>query len=197
MKLFINLNCLISRKVSKIITDEKRLLRAIQSERQEEPEVTFQYLYTKYKSLVCFIVAQYVRNESDIEDITQETFINFFNHVENIHSSIKSYLTVSAKNIAFNFVKKNARLNYVDTDELSNLYNDSPNGDYFANDRFDELVNDMKRVLSEEDVKIILLHLIDDVKFEEIALQLNQNEKTVKTKYYRALKKYKKMKGAE
>ena len=176
------------------MTDEKRLLRAIQSDRKEEPEVTFQYLYTKYKPLVSFVVAQFVRNKSDIEDITQETFINFFNHVESINSSIKTYLTVCAKNIAFNFLKKNQKLSYVDADEISNL-DDNSLIDYFPNARFDELIRDMKSVLSEEDVKIILLHLVDDLKFDDIALRFNQNVKTVKTKYYRALKKYKKIRG--
>ena len=176
------------------MTDEKRLLRAIQSDRKEEPEVTFQYLYTKYKPLVSFVVAQFVRNKSDIEDITQETFINFFNHVESINSSIKTYLTVCAKNIAFNFLKKNQKLSYVDADEISNS-DDNSLIDYFPNARFDELIRDMKSVLSEEDVKIILLHLVDDLKFDDIALRFNQNVKTVKTKYYRALKKYKKIRG--
>lgn len=177
------------------MTDEKRLFRAIQSKRKEEPEITFQYLYTKYKPLVRFVVAQYIKNEFDIEDITQETFVKFFNYAERINSSIKTYLTVSAKNIAFNFLKKNQKLSYVDTDEVPNLNDVFLPSDYLSNDRFDELICDMKKVLSEEDVNIILLHLVDDIKFQDIALQLNQNIKTVKTKYYRALKKYKKVKG--
>ena len=177
------------------MTDEKRLIRAIRSTRKEEPEVTFRYIYTKYKPLVNFIVAQYIKNKLDIEDITQETFINFFNHVENIHSSIKSYLTVSAKNIAFNFLKKNKKVIYVDVNEPPNLSDVFVTYDQFANDSFVELINDMKRVVSEEDIQIILLHLIDDITFAEIALKLNKNIKTIKTKYYRALKKYKKVKG--
>ena len=178
------------------MTDEKRLYKAIHSNRKEEPEATFQYLYTKYKPLVSFVVAQYVKNEFDIEDITQEAFINFFNHVENIHSSIKTYLTVSAKNIAFNFLKKNKKVNYVDVDELSHLNSDLT-VEHLANDKLGELINDMKKVISEEDVKIILLHLIEDIKFDEIAVKFNQNVKTIKTKYYRALKKCKKIGGVE
>ena len=178
------------------MTDEKRLFRALQSEKKEEPESTFQYLYTKYKPLLRFIAAQYIKDEGDIEDIVQETFINFFNRVESVHTSIKSYLTASAKNIAFNFIKKHAKTDYVDPDELS-LLHDSSLCDHWANVRFDELIRDMKKVLAEEDVKIILLHLIDDVNFEKIALKLNQNVKTIKTKYYRALKKYKATKRVE
>lgn len=179
------------------MTDEKRLFKAINSDAKEEPQATFQYLYAKYKPLVSFVVARYVKNALDIEDITQETFINFFNHVENINSSIKTYLTASAKNSAFNFLKKSNKVTYVDLDELPYLSGEVSVDDYFANDRFIELTNDMKKALSGEDVTIILWHLVDDATFDEIALKLNQNVKTVKTKYYRALKKYKKVKGGE
>ena len=54
------------------MTDEKRLLRAIHSDKRGEPEATFEYLYTKYKPLVRFVVARYVRNRSDIDDISQD-----------------------------------------------------------------------------------------------------------------------------
>ena len=50
---------------------------------------------------------------------------------------------------------------------------------------------------TKEDITIILLHLIDDLKFDDIALKLNKKVKTIKTKYYRALKKYQKMKGVK
>lgn len=179
------------------MTDEKRLFRAIRSDRKDEPETTFQYLYAKYKPLVSFVVAQYIQNRIDVEDITQETFVNFFSHVENVHSSIKTYLTASAKHIAFNFLKKNTKVVYVDFNESPYTDDGSFAYEQFANDSFLELINDMKKVISEEDIQIILLHLVDDVTFAEIASRLNLNVKTVKTKYYRALKKYKKARGVE
>ena len=174
------------------MTDEKRLFKALHSGKKEEPEVTFQFIYNKYKPLVTFVVAQYIKNESDIDDIVQETFINFFNNIEKVQSSIKTYLTVSCKNIAFNFLKRNKNINYINFDDITYL---DVEHEHLANDRLINLLSDMKRVISEEDIKIILLHLANDLKFDEIALKLNQNVKTIKTKYYRALKKYKKIKG--
>ena len=179
------------------MTDEKRIFKAIHSGRLEESEEILQYIYIKYKPLVSFVVAQYVKNKSDIEDIIQETFINFFNKVENVQSSIKSYLTVTAKNIAFNYLKKNNKLTFVDTDEISYIQENTSVNNNLSNETYNELINEMKRVLSKEDVDITLLHLVDDLKFEEIALRLNQNVSTIKTKYYRALKKFRKIKRTE
>ena len=68
---------------------------------------------------------------------------------------------------------------------------------YDCNDNYIELIENMKLYLTKEDITIILLHLIDDLKFDDIALKLNRKVKTIKTKYYRALKKYQKMKGVK
>ncbi len=180
------------------MTDEKRLFRAINSNRKEEPEATFNYIYHKYKPLVIFIAAQYIKNEADIEDIVQETFIELFNDLESIKTTIRSYLTVCCKHNALDFLKKNKMISHEDNEVLLS-YDDNPVSDYseLAYSGFNELINNMKNYLSEEDINIILLHLIDELKFDDIALKLNQNPRTIKTKYYRALDKYRKVKGAK
>lgn len=173
------------------MTDERRLISAINSGKGDEPKATFQYLYTKYKPLVCFIAARYLKEKADIEDVVQETFVNFFNHAGDVRTSVKSYLTVSAKNLALDVRKKNGKV--VLTEEDVFLFGTFGGAD--PSGGFEVLIEDMKRVVSEEDIRIILLHLIDDLKFEDIAAKLGQNVRTVKTKYYRALKKYRNARG--
>ena len=77
------------------MTDEKRLFKALHSGKKEEPEVTFQFIYNKYKPLVTFVVAQYIKNESDIDDIVQETFINFFNNIEKVSFLIEIFIKIN------------------------------------------------------------------------------------------------------
>lgn len=85
---------------------------------------------------------------------------------------------------------------YVETEKLSYIVDETIKI-YNCNDNYIELIENMKLYLTKEDITIILLHLIDDLKFDDIALKLNQKVKTIKTKYYRALKKYQKMKGVK
>lgn len=181
------------------MTDEKRLFRAIHSKRKEEPEATFNYIYDKYKPLVTFIVAQYIKNDVDIEDIVQDSFIEFFKDVEHLRSTIKTYLTTSSKHNALDFLKKNKKISLVDIDTLDFLIDEGSTSEQkkLANEKFNLLIIELNEILPKEDVQIILLHLVDDLKFDDIALKLNQNVKTIKTKYYRALKKYQKMKGVK
>ena len=175
------------------MTDEKRLYSAIRSGKRDEPKATFQYLYTKYKPLVCFITARYLKEKADIEDVVQETFVRFFNHAGDVRTSVRSYLTVCAKNLALDMRKKNGKVVPMDEEGFPS---EMPE-DIDRNGGFEALIFDMKRVLSEEDIRIILLHLIEDLRFGDIAVKLEQNERTVKTKYYRALKKYRNARGGK
>ncbi len=181
------------------MTDEKRLFRAIHSKKKEEPEETFNYIYVKYKPLVTFIVAKYIKNDADIEDIVQNSFIEFFNDVENLRSTIKSYLTVSCKHNALDFLKKNKKITLVDIDTLDCLLDENSFSEQklLANEKYNCLVQELNGALSKEEAQIILFHLSDDLKFDDIALKLNRNVKTIKTKYYRAIKKFRKMKGVK
>ena len=54
------------------------------------------------------------------------------------------------------------------------------------------IIKDLKASLREIEVKIILLHLLEVKTFNEISKIVSMKEKTVKTCYYRALKKIKK-----
>lgn len=178
------------------MTDEKRLFRAIHYNLDNEPEETFSYIYEKYKPLLMFIASRYIKNEADIEDIVHNTFVEFFNNINDIHASIKSYLSVCCKTNVLDYLRVKGKVTYVETEKLSYLVDETINY-YDCNDSYKELIESMKLYLTKEDITIILLHLIDDLKFDDIALKLNQKVKTIKTKYYRALKKYQKMKGVK
>ena len=168
------------------MTDERRLEIAVHSVKPDEPKATFQYLYIKYRPLVAFLAARYLRDRADIDDVVQDTFINFFNHAKDVRTSVKSYLTATAKHLAFDLNKKNGKV--VSMDDLPS----EKSVDSYSNAAFEAFIEDMKKILSGEDVQIILLHLVEDLTFGDVAKELGQNERTVKTKYYRALKKYRK-----
>lgn len=178
------------------MTDEKRLFRAIHYNLDNEPEETFSYIYEKYKPLLMFIASRYIKNEADIEDIVHNTFVEFFNNINNIHTTIRSYLSVCCKTNALDYLRAKGKVTYVETEKLSYIVDETIKI-YDCNDNYKKLIENMKLYLTKEDMTIILLHLIDDLKFDDIALKLNQKVKTIKTKYYRALKKYQKMKGVK
>ena len=133
------------------MTDEKRLFRAIHYNLDNEPEETFSYIYEKYKPLLMFIASRYLKSETDIEDIVHNTFVEFFNNLDNIHTTIKSYLSVCCKTNALDYLRAKGKVTYVETEKLSYLVDETTTYDD-SNDKYKELIKDMKLYLTKEDI---------------------------------------------
>ena len=172
------------------MNDERLLANAIKSNNKAKIEDAFCFIYNKYKPLVVFVASKYLRNIGDINDVVQDTFISFFNNIASVKTNIKSYLTVTVKNKAIDFIRKNKKIDYVDVTEVDIINNE----DYYktiSNDAFIEMVDELKRTLGNDEANIIIMHLIENLDFKDIALKYNEKENSVKTRYYRALKKFK------
>ena len=174
------------------MSDEMKLKRALASNSSAEPNRTFEYLYNKYVNLLIFISSSILDNEADIEDAVQESFMKLFNNAYSIRSNIKSYLSTICKNTSLDILRKNSRLVQIDDQAIDYLeYKD----DYHSA-RLDILISDMREVLSDGDVNIIISHIIDNKRFSDIALELGIKPQAVKNRYYRGLKKYRSEGGA-
>ncbi|MDE5547036.1 MAG: sigma-70 family RNA polymerase sigma factor, partial [Anaeroplasmataceae bacterium] len=95
----------------------KRLYHRIQSRNEEKIHKIFNEIYATYCKLVFFVISKYVNQLEDIEDLTNDVFLSFFNQIQqiNLTDNIKSYLTTSAKNKALDFMNK--KNNYVEVSE--------------------------------------------------------------------------------
>ena len=87
-------------------------------------------------------------------------------------------------------LKKNKKLVYVENKSLDYVNDSNLN---LNNPDLKDLILDMEKHLSKDEIKIILMHLLEDITFKDLAIRLDTNERTIKTKYYRALKKYQKI----
>ncbi len=167
---------------------ERKLERAVANEDLQEISKLFEEIYYEYGKLVAYIISKYVGNKEDIEELTNDVFVKFSRVLFTIeYCSIKQYLATQAKNSAIDFLRKNTpqkQIEYVEevvfgeADEDKLLYN--------------ELLDDMKKYLSEEEINIILLHAVYGYSFVEIAKRFGRPVTTVKSTYHRAIKKYRK-----
>ena len=155
---------------------ENRLINALERLDQSKIESIFKEIYDSNYKLVYVCVANFIKNKLDIEEIVNDVFINFYNHVNNINieGSIKYYLTRSAKNACINFLKKKERKEVsIDTRFIENStyielkYND--------NTLFDEI----KTVLDEEEYNIVFNYIVMGYSLVEIASLLNVSKNTI------------------
>ena len=58
---------------------DKRLYHKIQSRSEEQVHKIFNEIYVTYGKLVFFVISKYVNQLEDIEDLTNDVFLSFFN----------------------------------------------------------------------------------------------------------------------
>ncbi len=174
------------------MTYERKLARAIADADLDMLEKLFEEIYYKYGKLVGFIISKYVPDKEDIEELTNDVFVNFSKALGRIElDNIKYYLVVQAKNSAINFVKKKTNRQetvYVEKVDAGEVDRDDQTPYY-------ELLEDLRQYLTEDEVNIVVLHSVYEESFVEIGKRFGRPTTTVKSTYHRALAKYRKEKG--
>ena len=159
---------------------ENELRIARRSNDSSKLKSVYEAIYNEYVRLVYFSVSRYCEDKEDIKDIVSDVFVKFFENPDGVKDSIKQYLLVMAKNEAINRMKREGKINI---DEIEPIVND----EYST---YSIIVKDMLSVLKQEEVDIIILHVVDGLSFKEIARKKNLKEGTVRQTYNRALDKY-------
>lgn len=163
---------------------DKDMIRLLKSNDEEKIRYSFNCVYNQYYKLVCFCISQYVKNKQDVEELANDTFISLFNNITNLQESknLKYYILVTAKNNAINFLKKNEHYTTMPEEQLINI-------PYHQNFESNMLINRLKAILTQEEIDILINHLIYGYSFKEIAKYENKSINTITSKYRRSIKK--------
>ncbi len=132
------------------------------------------------------IAYSYTKNEEDALDVVQEAMYKALYSVENIKevNYIKTWFYKILVRTSIDFIRKNHKYNNMTDIDLVD-----ETGEY---DKYTDL--DLRRALEELPIEyksIIILRFFEDLKIEEVAIILDENVNTVKTRLYTALKKLK------
>ena len=162
----------------------KQVYKELKSDDQNVRVRAFNDIYNYYFKLVCFCISQYIDNKEDIEEIADDTFINFFNNIDHLDETknIKYYILTTAKNNAINALRRNNKYTTLSDEELVNI-------PYYDYKETNETLEILKKVLNEEELLIVINHLIYGYSFKEISSKQKISINTIMSKYRRAIKK--------
>lgn len=166
------------------LSDEKCLKLALISKNHDKIAKEFETIYNQYSKLVSFCIGKFIDNNETIKDLTNDVFLSFFQNANNVKGSIKSYLCKCAKNKAIDYLK--SKKDYIDIDSINTLSINSASFYY-------NLFEDLKRILSKEEIAIIEYHIVYGYSFKEIGKILNISSSNANVIYFRALKKCQKI----
>ena len=164
----------------------------------------FESIYNAYARSVAFVCGRYLSDDTDIRSVTNDVFISFFQrspYIEEIES-LRAYLMQSARHAALDFLRskdrRERRLTELtppdgDTDPLTLI--PDPDGDIAAHARYMALTDDLRATVGDEAAEIVLSHAVCGESFPAIAARLGLKTGTVKTRYHRAIQRFRKQKG--
>lgn len=147
---------------------------------QEVRDDSFNLIFEKYRYLVYYVSYDVLKNEEESKDIVNETFLKMYENRRSFMSEtkLKYFLMVTAKNLAIN--RYNKLKNYLSYSDDINGENDSELSLYLEK---------FKDVLDEEEYKYLVLHIIYEFSFKEIAKANKLTISQVSSKYQRGIKK--------
>ncbi len=166
---------------------ERKLKSAIKANDASKIKSVFEEIYYEYGKLVGFIISKYVSNRADIEEIINDVFISFSLRMFKTEiKNIKFYLAVIAKNATLKFIRRQGRFETVEYCEEYGRVNENESLFY------DDFLSCAYKNLKENEINILLLHLVHGYTFVEIAQRYNTPVSTVSSIYHRSIKKLRK-----
>ena len=165
---------------------------------QAGDKLAFNLLVSKYHRRVSRLLTRMVRNQEDIEDVVQETFIKAYRAIGNFRGDSAFYTWIyriainTAKNLLVTQGRRPSTLKesnegdgetFEDNAALSNI--DTPESLYQTK-QIGEAVNEAMSALPEELRAAIVMREIDGLSYEEIAEAMNCPIGTVRSRIFRA-----------
>ncbi|WP_334119604.1 RNA polymerase sigma factor RpoE [Limnobacter sp.] len=165
---------------------------------QAGDKLAFNLLVSKYHRRVGRLLTRMVRNQEDIEDIVQETFIKAYRAIGNFRGDSAFYTWIyriainTAKNLLVTQGRRPSTLKesndgdsetFEDNAALSNI--DTPESLYQTK-QIGEAVNEAMAALPEELRSAIVMREIDGLSYEEIAAAMDCPIGTVRSRIFRA-----------
>ena len=161
---------------------DNQVLENLKSTSRKKMENAFNIIFNEYKGLVYYVSLKILKSKSDTEDITNETFLQFYKNKSKIHyaKNIKYYLLTTSKNLSSNLLEKNKKEELLQDREV--IENDEK--DYFK-----DYVEKFKDFLSEEEIDIVIYHILYGFSFKDIASIRKVSVNVISSKYRRIIQK--------
>ena len=153
---------------------------------KERDEETFERVYDEYVNLVYYICYSITDDKQASEDLTQDTFVKMMNSLSNYEEcgKFKQYISQIARNLSKNYVTRNK------TNDVS--YDDSVLISHQDQNKTGKVMMFIEECLSKEASEIVILKIVHNFKFKEIAELLGISIGKVQSIYYQAIKDLKK-----
>ncbi|MBO6261385.1 MAG: sigma-70 family RNA polymerase sigma factor [Bacilli bacterium] len=147
-------------------------------------ELATQEVYEEFRNLAYFVIATYISNADDCNDVLSNTFLRVLENRQSIENAknLKQFICTTAKNEAINFMKKEYRS--VPTDLIDEMYGSA--------DKSNDVLNLLEPLLTNKEVIVVYYKVIFEMTWEEITRETGIPSSSARLIYKQAKAKLRK-----
>lgn len=147
-------------------------------------ELATQEVYQEYRNLAYFVIATYISNSEDCNDVLSNTFLKVLENRQSIRGAknLKQFICATAKNEAINYLQKENRL--VKTELIDEMYG--------INDQSNDVLNLLEPLLTNKEVIVVFYKAIFEMTWEEITKETGIPSSSARLIYKQAKAKLRK-----
>jgi len=153
----------------------------------------FDEIYQTYHGKIKRYVQKRVQNNSDVEDIVQQTFLALLERGDNLvlqrKNAMGSYLYTAAKNRTIDYFRKRTSREKEKQSKEESTVSQFSRGETTCVGEEERLVQKIKAILPEKCWQVFLPHVFGGYSYREIGEKLGLNIITVEQRQLRARKK--------
>lgn len=167
--------------------DDRELIRRLRGSKSES-EAAFTEIYDRYSSKIYAYCLRILGNKDNAEDIFQDTFYNFYKHVNQEHENlnIQRYLIKIARNLSLNF-KRNHKAT-IPIEDLEFILESPANNDEAE---LQDLIKYAIELLEPEYREPLILRVYNGLQYDEIGEVCNISGGNARIRVFRAKDKLK------
>ncbi len=159
----------------------------------------FKFIQNKYQKIIAALIRRMIKDEDDVDDLTQETFIKTYNalHTFQQNYTFSSWIYRIASNTCIDYLRKkrfptisiNQPLDSSEDDYFFEIEDNSylPDDKILSEEKM-KVLNDAINKLPENYREIIKLRHEEELDYNEISIKMNIPLGTVKAHLFRARK---------
>lgn len=147
-------------------------------------ELATQEVYQEYRNLAYFVIATYISNADDCNDVLSNTFLKVLENRQSIRGAknLKQFICATAKNEAINYLQKENRL--VKTELIDEMYG--------IDDQSNDVLNLLEPLLTNKEVIVVFYRAIFEMTWEEITKETGIPSSSARLIYKQAKAKLRK-----
>ncbi len=157
----------------------------------DNPKKEFSKVYDEHINKIYRFVYLKVNSQPIAEDLTSEAFLKtwevFKKDVEKI-DNIRAFLYKTANNLVIDHYRQKGRINIVPTSEVRLMDTGEDLHEQAAVSSDIEFLKKHLSDLKDDYQNVIIMHYLDDLPIQEIAVTLDKSEGATRTLLHRALK---------